>query len=125
MLVFEAEDDEGEVCARAVAEVMWCDAWRGEADWRTAPSPSSLSAVFVAAESEKVRAALKGSGWEGATRHAVSQRVGHHECAGGFAAAAAVSLLARGELDMALVLGLAPVRTRALVLRAVGAKGRA
>jgi 3-oxoacyl-[acyl-carrier-protein] synthase II len=46
--------------------------------------------------------------------------VGAHECAGGFAAAAGVALLAADRVDTVLALGLAPDRGFALVLQKTG-----
>jgi 3-oxoacyl-[acyl-carrier-protein] synthase II len=123
-LVFESDDGEGEVAGRAIAEVTWCGAWRddpnsrGHANWCDVPPPAERCGVFVASDIDAVTPVLRGSGWEQVTRYAASERIGHHECAGGFAAAAAVALLKARRLDAALILGLAPTRTRALVLRA-------
>ncbi len=118
VLVFEAEVGDGDVMSRAIAEVVWSDAWRDRCDWLGLPAPVGRSGVFVATDVPALGTMLTGSGWAKVSRYSVSGRVGHHECAGGFASAAAVSLLAAGKLDMAFVIGLAPVRQRALVLRA-------
>jgi 3-oxoacyl-[acyl-carrier-protein] synthase II len=117
-LVFEAEVGDGDVVSRAIAEVVWSDAWRYRCDWLGLPSPVGRSGVFVAADEPALTTMLTGSGWANVNRYSVSDAVGHHECAGGFASAAAVSLLATGQLDMAFVFGVAPVRQRAFVLRA-------
>jgi len=46
----------------------------------------------------------------------VAARVGDHEAVGGFAAAAALSYIAAGSLDCALVIGLARDRGYAMML---------
>jgi 3-oxoacyl-[acyl-carrier-protein] synthase II len=103
--------------ARVIASLVWWTSVRGDADVVAgAPGPEGEhAAVFVAREDARVVAALAGSPWAAVPRRAAAPRAGDHEGAGGFAAAAAVSALAAGDVARALVLGLAPDRAYALV----------
>lgn len=97
-------------------ELSWSRGWRG-APVLDAPDPGSRARVFVARDDAAVEAALSGSAWAEVPRAATAARAGGHEAAGGFAAAAAFSLLREGAIDEALVLGLAPDRGYAFLLR--------
>ncbi len=101
----------------AGVELVWSHAWRGDVDLGGAPAPSGPARVFVAHDDDAVAAALVGSAWAEVPRAAAAAQAGGHEAAGGFAAAAAYSLLRGGDLVEALVLGLAPDRGYAFVLR--------
>jgi 3-oxoacyl-[acyl-carrier-protein] synthase II len=109
--------------AKALAEVAWYAGWRGSAAGRLAdaPVPQDRALVLVAHDDARVAEALAGSAWADVPRQASAPRAGGHEGAGGFAAAAACGKLGEGALDIALVLGLAPDRGYAFVLRRVGA----
>ena len=109
--------------ARAAA---WWGSWRGDArPLADAPRPSAAGqvAVFCGRDDARVRAALEGSPWADVPRRSVAARAGDHEGAGGFAAAAAVAALAAGEVERALVLGVAPDRGVRGAARAGGVMG--
>ncbi len=119
VLLIEAEETAALRGARVLARVLWWRSWRGAAALAEAPRPSprgAASAVFVGRDDERTRRALEGSPWAEVPRRSVAARAGDHEGAGGFAAAAAVSALAAGELESVLLLGLAPDRGYAVVL---------
>jgi 3-oxoacyl-[acyl-carrier-protein] synthase II len=101
------------------AELVWWSGWRGEPALE-APPPAGKAALFVARDDESVKRALGASPWAEVPRHTTAAGAGEHECAGGFAAAAAVALLGNGSLDQALVLGCAPDRGYALLLARSG-----
>jgi len=118
-------ESEASLTARAgkpVARVIWWTSWRGApaAPLAGAPPPAELgtAAVFATRDDPVLEALLAGSSWADVPRHTTTRRAGTHEGAGGFAVAAAVSVLAAGELDAALVVGLAPDRGYALLLGA-------
>jgi 3-oxoacyl-[acyl-carrier-protein] synthase II len=104
--------------AAIVAEISWWTAWRGEPSrpLASAPPPSGRSVALAARDDAAFRAAIAGSAWTDVPLQCSVQGAGEHECAGGFAAAAAVARLAKGEIDRALVLGVAPDRGYAFVL---------
>ena len=73
---------------------------------RHAPAVArSRRGVLRARRRSRCAPALEGSPWAEVPRRRVAARAGDHEGAGGFAAAAAVSALAAGEVDSALVVG--------------------
>ena len=123
VLLLEAEETAVRRGARVLARVAWWRSWRsagtgGPRPLAEAPRPSSpgTCAVFLGRDDERVRRALEGSAWAEVPRRSVAARAGDHEGAGGFAAAAAVGALAAGEIESALLLGLAPDRGYAVLL---------
>jgi 3-oxoacyl-[acyl-carrier-protein] synthase II len=118
VLLVEAEGSAAHRGARALAHLVWWASWSGSSGLATAacPPPPPRAAVFCAREDGRVRGALAGSPWAEVPRHLAAPRAGDHEGAGGFAATAAVSAIAAGDVDGALVLGIAPERGHALLL---------
>lgn len=100
-LASEAED-------RALARVGWQAAWRG--DMPALPPPGDDALLVL------VRDAAA-PGWESVPRRIVADRAGDHEAVGGLALVAAVAVLVRGDAAEVLVLGNAPDRGYAWVLR--------
>lgn len=128
LLLLEAAEAVAARGGRPLAEITWTADWRGDPRGKLASAPlasgdPSRTAVVAAQLGETVATMLAGSRWESAPRLCAGPRVGSHECAGGFAAAAGVARLAAGELDEILVLGVAADRGYALVLRVVDAEG--
>jgi 3-oxoacyl-[acyl-carrier-protein] synthase II len=68
---------------------------------------------------------LGGSPWAEIDRRGVAERAGFHEGVGGVAAGVAAALVAGAHLDAALILGVAPDRGYALLLRPVSCEGAA
>ena len=121
VLMFEHREQAAD---RAVAVVRWWSSWRGaavapaaRAALADAPPARSFAraALFVARPEPLVSELALATGWQDAEVYAAAPRAGEHEAAGGFAAAAAVARLAAGELDAALVLGLARDRGYAML----------
>lgn len=118
-LLFESEARAHERGARPLAQVAWWASWRGDSAGALAgvPAPEpGLSGVFVGRDEPRVDRGLLGSPWAEVPRRALAMRAGDHEGAGGFAAAAAVAAIARGQLTRALILGGAPDRGYAILL---------
>ncbi|EYF08962.1 beta-ketoacyl-[acyl-carrier-protein] synthase family protein [Chondromyces apiculatus] len=123
VLVFENEERAHERGARPLARVAWWSAWRGDGvhALSDAPPPDGASScVFLGREEPRNALCLAGSRWADIPRRVMAPRVGDHEGAGGFAAAAAVAAIMRGDLSSALVLGGAPDRGYAILLVAPG-----
>jgi 3-oxoacyl-[acyl-carrier-protein] synthase II len=106
---------------RALARVAWSASWRDDATVALAdlPPPRAGAASFVGRPAGAHDALPPASAWRGVPCHAASMRAGDHEGAGGFAAAAAVAMIASGAIRQALILGLAPGRGYALLLEAL------
>lgn len=122
VLLLEAEESAARRGARVLARVVWWAAWRGdEADalLEAPPPPTEGAAVVTARDDDAAARWAARSAWAGAPRMSASKRAGSHEGAGGIAAAAAVSALARGAIASALVIGRAPDRGYAMVLESV------
>jgi 3-oxoacyl-[acyl-carrier-protein] synthase II len=103
--------------------VAWWSSWRGDgtAALAGAPAPGvGAAAVFIGREDARVDRTLRGSPWAEVRRRALAPRVGDHEGAGGFAAAAAVAAIEGGVLARALILGGAPDRGYAVLFVAPG-----
>ncbi len=117
VLLLEAEDALAARGARPVARIAWWSSWRGSvgAALATLPAPSQRAQVILARNDHPWREVLAGTRWYDAPHQLVAPRAGDHEGAGGFAAAAAVAAIANGDLDQALLLGLAPDRGYALL----------
>ncbi len=78
--------------------------------------PEGRAVVVVAEVTEAVRDVLAGTAWGDVEVKDVVRAVGRHEGLGGFALAAAAALIARGEVDAALVLGPSSGRSYAILL---------
>jgi 3-oxoacyl-[acyl-carrier-protein] synthase II len=119
-LLLEAEETARLRGARTLARLSWWRAWREpvhDGGLAGAPRPPHHGAVVLCArEDERLRRALEGSPWAEVPRRSLAGRAGDHEGTGGFAAAAAVSALVAGEVEQALVIGVAPERGYALLL---------
>ena len=123
VLLFEDEQGARSRGALPVARVVFWRSWRddGVGALAEAPGPEPGPAcVFVGREEPRVERFLQGSAWAAVPRRALAPRVGDHEGAGGFAAAAALAAILRGDLARALSLGGAPDRGYAILLVASG-----
>ncbi|MFO0757180.1 MAG: beta-ketoacyl-[acyl-carrier-protein] synthase family protein [Byssovorax sp.] len=116
-LLFETEEHARERGAKAVARVVGFTSWRGAGQGACSglPSPAGRAAVFVGREDAHLREVLEGTGWAEAPMRSLAGRAGDQEGTGGFAAAAAVSALGSGEVDSALLIGVARDRGYAVV----------
>ena len=92
-----------------LAEVASSQAWRGSEPALAAPGDDA--AVIL------VRPGPVPPGWEQAPRHVIADRAGDHESVGGVALVAAVALIASRTHREVLVVGRAPDRGYAFVLR--------
>ncbi len=107
--------------AHILARLSFWTSWRDEATEALAglPPPWNPSrATIITGHSATRLTMLEGSSWAHVTRRSIETRAGSHEGIGGMAMAAAVVALARGSFDECLVIGVAPQRGYALVLRA-------
>jgi len=122
VLLLEAEESAARRGARLLARVLWWASWRGNEEdlLGEAPAPTAGAAVVTAREDDAAARWIARSAWADVPRLHASRRAGSHEGAGGIAAAAAVSAIARGELSSALVVGCAPDRGYAMLLAAPG-----
>jgi 3-oxoacyl-[acyl-carrier-protein] synthase II len=139
VLLLEAEEAARARGARIVAQVAWWSSWRDDeraaplftmgpqaapnpaspaAPLTRAPAPKAGAMVFYGSDDEAARLArvLEGSPWAAVPRKSLAARAGDHEGAGGFAAAAAVAALAAGQVESALIVGVAPDRGHAILL---------
>jgi 3-oxoacyl-[acyl-carrier-protein] synthase II len=80
------------------------------------PAPHATALVVAAHEDGRLSEALAGTPWAACTRAGVASVAGDHEALGAVAACAAASLVARGGVEQALVLGAAPRRGYALLM---------
>jgi 3-oxoacyl-[acyl-carrier-protein] synthase II len=121
-LFFEARERAEKRGAKALALVSFWASWRGEGDSMLAqaelPPPPEGARVVLAREDEVVLRWLAASSWASVPRRSVALRAGEHEGAGGFAAAAAVDIVARGDAPAVLIVGRAPERGYALLFTA-------
>lgn len=104
-----------------LARLSFWTSWRDDATTALAdlPAPRDLSrAVLVTGRAHADLALLASSPWMQAARRSVDARAGTHEGIGGMAMAAAVAALNRGTFDECLIVGVAPQRGYALLLRA-------
>lgn len=123
VLLFESDERARERGARPLAQVAWWSSWRGSGAGALAEAPPpgpGAAGVFVGREEPRVARCLGGTPWAEVPRRALAPRVGDHEGAGGFAAAAAVAAIDHGQLTRALILGGAPDRGYAILLVAPG-----
>ena len=110
--------------SRALAEVTWTAAWRGNAsdgEGRAGvvfPSPT-FPTRKGSAHLLMSRAAQVPSAWASVPRSTISDRAGDHESVGGIALVSAVAMLTSRAIDEALVLGCGAGRGFAWVLRRV------
>lgn len=106
---------------KVLARLSFWTSWRGDATGAltNVPAPRDPSrAALVTGHSEARLSLLESSPWARMDRRSVDARAGTHEGIGGMAIAAAVAALARGSFDECLVIGTAPERGYALLLRA-------
>ncbi len=132
-------EDEQHARARGIqpiADLLWWTSWRGEGEgaldgvpapgvWgrssarrSEAPKHWSGRAAVITGQEELPSGVSLPEAWARVPHRAVAPRAGVHEGAGGFAMAAALAAIARGELDAVLVVGHAPERGYAMVLMA-------
>jgi 3-oxoacyl-[acyl-carrier-protein] synthase II len=119
VLVLEAAETARARGARPLATIVAWTSWRGDGAGALAALPARPARdawVLVGRVDEALDALIDGSAWASAERRALAPRVGDHEGASGFAAAAAVALLADGRASAVLVVGAAPDRGYAVVL---------
>jgi 3-oxoacyl-[acyl-carrier-protein] synthase II len=117
-LVLERQDACAVRGGVALARLAWWASWRGEpksALSELPPPPKAGALVLIGRHDDRADCFLGGSAWQAAERRVLSDRVGDHEGAGGFAAAAAVAALRAGLAESVLVLGHAPDRGFALL----------
>lgn len=112
-----------------LADVVWWSSWRGEPLHLPAelPVPCSLERAVVVTGSRPhlVESLLRESSWSRVPCRCVARRAGVHEGAGGVAVAAAAAALGAGQAEAALIVGLAPDRGYALLLRPTSCEGGA
>jgi 3-oxoacyl-[acyl-carrier-protein] synthase II len=116
-MVVEHEEAARARGARLLARVVATAEWRGAGaalDGIGAPRDVSR-AVVVAARAPAIEALVGGSAWSGCARLACSG-AGAHEGIGGVAIVAAISAVASGSFDEALVIGVSRGRGAAVVL---------
>ncbi len=110
---------------RPLARVAWWTSWRGTPAEPLAelpaPGEGGAAALFSPRDDHRLREVVAGTAWAKVPHRGTTDRAGTHEAAGGIALAAAVAMVAAGDLDGALVLGLAPDRGYALYLTAASA----
>lgn len=120
-LLLESADHVAARGGTILGRLSFWTSWRDDASSALAelPAPRDLSrAAVVTGHSETRLDLLAGSSWAAVDRRSVDARAGTHEGIGGMSMAAAVSALARGTFDECLVIGVAPQRGYALLLRA-------
>jgi 3-oxoacyl-[acyl-carrier-protein] synthase II len=118
-LLFETGERADARGAAALARVVWWTSWRDDGAGALADAPLPLagsSIVVVGRAGDRARVPLVGSTWSAVPLRAVADRAGDHEGAGGFAAVAAVAVVAAGDAATALVLGVARDRGFAILL---------
>ncbi|MEO7329007.1 MAG: 3-oxoacyl-ACP synthase, partial [Minicystis sp.] len=117
-LLFETEEHARERGAKVIARVAFWTSWSGDGEGKITalPLPPASAAVFSGRDDAHLRRLLEGSAWGALPRRSLAARAGDQEGTGGFAAAAAVSVLASGEFEGVLLLGVARDRGYALVL---------
>lgn len=106
---------------RILARLSFWTSWRDDGTPALADVPAPRDpnrATVVTGHSATRLPMLEASPWSEVTRRSVETRAGTHEGIGGMAMAAAVVALARGTFDECLVVGVAPQRGYALLLRA-------
>lgn len=107
--------------ARIVARLSFWTSWRDKPTHACAsfppPRDPARSAVVTGHATANLDF-LANTPWAHVARRSVDGRAGTHEGIGGFGMAAAVSALLAGKFEEILVIGLAPERGYALVLRA-------
>jgi 3-oxoacyl-[acyl-carrier-protein] synthase II len=104
--------------AKALARLAWWSSWReGGRIGADLPPPSPGAVVMVGRDDERIASLLGPTSWAGVPRRAVAARAGDHEGAGGFAAAAAVAAIESAAAHTVLVVGAAPGRGYAMLLR--------
>ncbi len=107
--------------AHVLASLSFWTSWRDKPVDALAglPLPTNESrAAVVTGQTDASLDVLGASPWARVSRRSVVARAGTHEGVGGIALAAAISAMSRGTFDECLVLGAAPDRGYALLLRA-------
>jgi 3-oxoacyl-[acyl-carrier-protein] synthase II len=117
-ILLEAEEHAKARGIQPIARLPWWTSWRGESASIDAPLPPSERAAVITGQEELPIGLRLSEAWACLPHRAVAPRAGVHEGAGGFAMAAALAAIARGELDAVLVVGHAPERGYALLLTA-------
>lgn len=121
VLLFEAESHAKARNAKLLAYIPWMKEWRGDErhPLLELPAPVHEGAVVVMGHRDPVFGEwLAQSAWGKQPLFSAAERAGEHEGAGGMAAAAAVSKLAKGQWPEVLLLGHAPDRGYAICLHA-------
>lgn len=119
VLLFEAEEHLRARKGKTLAGIHWMKEWRGTPPTPLAdlpPPPDSTAVVVTGHRDEAILRWISESAWSRQPVYSAAERAGEHEGAGGMAAAAAVSKMARGQWKHVLVLGHAPDRGYALWL---------
>jgi len=107
------------VLARVRAVVAWTDALPLD-DGASLDVAVDRAVVLTAGTRAATTATLDASSWAGCRRIDCAERAGSHEGAGGFALALAASMVARGDVDRALAIGVARGFGYAIVLEPGG-----
>ncbi len=104
-----------------LARLSFWTSWRDEPNDVLAdlPAPRDPSrAAVVTGHAHTSLPMVASTAWAHVARQSVDARAGAHEGVGGMAMAAAVAALVRGSFDECLIIGSAPQRGYALLLRA-------
>ncbi len=120
-LLLESADHAKARGAQVLARLSFWTSWRDDASDALAglPAPRDPSRAVVVTGFADAKLPLPATtAWAQVARHSVDARAGAHEGVGGMAMAAAVAALVRGTFDECLILGSAPQRGYALLLRA-------
>lgn len=104
--------------ARPLARVVFSRARRGSDPFEDLPA-CGAKAVVVTEPLVDSPSLLRATPWEHVRRVTTNAQAGDHVGCGGIAFAGAVALVARGDVDRALVLGQAPDRSYAFVIERV------
>lgn len=120
-LLLESADHARARGARVLARLSFWTSWRDEPKDVLADLPAprdSNRAAVVTGHGHTPLPMIASTAWAHVARQSVDARAGAHEGVGGMAMAAAVAALVRGTFDECLIIGSAPQRGYALLLRA-------